>query len=329
MFNHDEWILEQQNPMISLKKWQTTIDLMARLYEAPAAYITQKTSRGLQIVIASSNSANPHKAGESFGPHCNLFCSKVVRECSQLYENHATGNSSWAGNPMMETDHFNSYLGVPIYWPDGSPFGTICVLDFAVTHYNRTFLELIWQFRDLVEADLMLNNQFVQLLELSTRDDLSRLLNRRGFFNQADKQVRLAQRLKQHIGILYLDLDHLKTINDEYGHRIGDKAIGALATAIRNVIRESDVAGRIGGDEFVIVMLADGEESLTKLTLRIRQELLQQAQGELENIELSVSVGSQLFRHPHSYSIDKMVSEVDRCMYRDKMENHRLAEKKA
>lgn len=173
----------------------------------------------------------------------------------------------------------------------------------------------------------MLNNQFVQLLELSTRDDLSKLLNRRGFFNQADKQVRLAQRLKQHIGILYLDLDHLKTINDEYGHRIGDKAIGALATAIRNVIRESDVAGRIGGDEFVIVMLADGEESLTKLTLRIRQELRQQAQGELEHIELSVSVGSQLFRHPHSFSIDKMVSEVDRCMYRDKTTNHRLAEK--
>lgn len=329
MFNHDEWILEQQNPMISLKKWQTTVDLMARLYEAPAAYITQKTSRGLQVVIASSNTSNPYRAGATFAPDINLFCCKVVQECAQFYENHATSNKQWAGNPLMEKDHFNSYLGVPIYWPDGTPFGTICVLDFAVTHYNKTFLELIWQFRDLVEADLMLNNQFMQLLELSTRDDLSRLLNRRGFFAQADKQVRLASRLKQNIGVLYLDLDNLKAINDQFGHRLGDKAIAALANAIRKVIRESDVAGRIGGDEFAIVMLADSEESLAKLTYRIRQELRNQATGELEALPLlSVSIGSRLYPHPHQSSIDKMVSEVDRCMYEDK-ENRRLVERKA
>ena len=233
MFNHDEWILEQQNPMISLKKWQTTVDLMARLYEAPAAYISQYTSRGFQIVIANSNPANPYKAGDTFSMDTNLFCRKVVQDCTQVYENHATSNSQWQRNPMMERDRFNSYLGVPIYWPDGSPFGTINVLDYAVTHYNKNYLELIWQFRDLVEADLLLNSQFMQLLELSTRDDLSRLLNRRGFFAQADKLVRLAGRLKQNVGILYLDLDGLKDINDRYGHRIGDKSIAALATAIR------------------------------------------------------------------------------------------------
>ena len=329
MFNHDEWILEQQNPMISLKKWQTTVDLMARLYEAPTAYISQYTSRGFQTVIANSNSANPYKAGTTFATDTNLFCRKVVQDCAQVYENHATSNHLWCGNPMMEKDRFNSYLGVPIYWPNGSPFGTICVLDYAVTHYNKNYLELIWQFRDLVEADLMLNSQFMQLLELSTRDDLSRLLNRRGFFAQADKLVRLAGRLKQNVGILFLDLDNLKGINDQFGHRIGDKSIAALSTAIRKVIRESDVAGRIGGDEFVIVMLADEEEALTKLTYRIRHEFKQLAEGELQPIALSVSVGSHLFRHPHLHSIDKMVSEVDQRMYMDKNTAHRVANKEA
>jgi len=329
MFNHDEWILEQQNPMISLKKWQTTVDLMARLYEAPAAYISQFTSRGFQIVIANSNPANPYKAGDSFSMDTNLFCRKVVQDCAQVYENHATSNNQWQNNPMMERDRFNSYLGVPIYWPDGSPFGTINVLDYAVTHYNKNYLELIWQFRDLVEADLLLNSQFMQLLELSTRDDLSRLLNRRGFFSQADKLVRLAGRLKQNVGILYLDLDGLKDINDRHGHRIGDKSIAALATAIRKVIRESDVAGRIGGDEFVIVMLADEEEALIKLTYRIRHELAQQARDELEPIAPSVSIGSQLFRHPQLYSIDKMVSMVDQRMYEDKNAERHTLEKKA
>lgn len=323
MFNHDEWILEQQNPMISLKKWQTTIDLMARLYEAPAAYVNQSTSRGMQVIVASSNAANPYCAGTHFPHDQNLFCSKVIQDCSLFYENHATNNSRWANNPQVQQDQFNSYLGVPIYWSNGAPFGTICVLDFAVTHYNKNFLELIWQFRDLVEADLMLNSQFLQLLELSTRDDLSRLLNRRGFFSQADKQVRLATRLKQNIGVLYLDLDNLKQINDHHGHRLGDQAIAALATAIRNVIRESDVAGRIGGDEFVIVVMADSHDALTRLAQRVREELKNQATGELAPLELSVSIGCQLFTHPHLPSIDKMVSEVDSCMYDDK--NHRLS----
>lgn len=328
MFNHDEWILEQQNPMISLKKWQTTVDLMARLYQAPAAYVAQTTSRGTQLVVASSNGSNPCKGGEIYSPDTHLFCNKVMQLNDQYYENHATHKAEWADNPLIAQHHFNSYLGVPIYWPDGTPFGAISVMDFAVTHYNKNFLELIWQFRDLVEADLMLNKQFLQLLELSTRDDLSRLLNRRGFFSQADKLTRLAGRLKQHVGVLYLDLDNLKLINDQYGHRIGDKSISALATAIRHVIRDSDVAGRIGGDEFVILMLADNSESLTKLTNRIRAELKNQVIDELGNMPLSVSIGSRLFRHPHQYSIDRMVSEVDRCMYEDK-ESHRLAGKKA
>jgi len=329
MFNHDEWILEQQNPMISLKKWQTTVDLMARLYAAPVAYISQYTSRGFQTVIANSNPSNPYQAGHTFTPDTNLFCRRVVQDCAQVYENHATSNVVWKGNPIVEQDRFNSYLGVPIYWPDGSPFGTINVLDFAVTHYNKNYLELIWQFRDLVEADLMLNNQFMQLLELSTRDDLTRLLNRRGFFSQSDKLVRLAGRLKQNIGVLFLDLDKLKQINDQFGHRLGDKAIAALGNAIRKVIRESDVAGRIGGDEFVIVMLAEEEESLTKLTYRIRHEFKQLAQGELVSVPLGVSVGSLLFRHPHLFSIDKMVSEVDRRMYMDKHNDNRVMEHKA
>ena len=66
MFNRDEWILEQQNPMISLKKWQTTVDLVAKLYEAPAVYIIQSTSKGYQVVIGNQNANNPYRSGELF-----------------------------------------------------------------------------------------------------------------------------------------------------------------------------------------------------------------------------------------------------------------------
>lgn len=318
MFNRDEWILEQQNPMISLKKWQTTVDLVAKLYESPGVVIVQATSNGFQVVISSSGTTNPCKAGDTYGMDTHLFCTDVIQLAGPLYVNHATSMPEWQDSPLVTEKRVNSFLGVPIYWPDGSTFGIIGVLDFAVTHYNRTYQELLWQFRDLVEGDLLLNSQFLQLLELSTKDELSRLLNRRGFFIQAEKHVRLAQRLGQNVGILYLDLDKLKLINDQHGHRLGDKAITALASAIHNVLRDSDVAGRIGGDEFVVVMMTPDEEALPKTAARIRAELRNLCNGELGGIQLSVSIGAQLFDVKDLTSIDRMVSLVDERMYEDK-----------
>lgn len=322
MFNRDEWILEQQNPMISLKKWQTTVDLVAKLYESPAVFIIQATSQGYQVVISNSSNTNPYPSGHTFAKNDHLFSSQVIQCAGPLYVNHATSMPEWQQNPLVKTNRFNSFLGVPIYWPDGSCFGTICVLDYAVTHYNRTYQELLWQFRDLVEGDLLLNNQFLQLLELSTKDELTRLLNRRGFFIQAEKHVRLAQRLGQSVGVMFLDLDNLKSINDQYGHRIGDKVISALSAAIHNVLRDSDVAGRIGGDEFVVVMMTADAQALPKTAARIRAELKNQCTGELEKLTPSVSIGMRLFPVNEQSGIDRMVSLVDERMYEDKLQNH-------
>lgn len=322
MFNRDEWILEQQNPMISLKKWQTTVDLVAKLYEAPAVYIIQSTSKGYQVVIGNQNANNPYRSGELFAKDMKMFSAQVIKNAGPLYVNHATNMPEWQDNPLVKSHRVNSFLGVPIYWPDGSCFGTICVLDYAVTHYNRTFQELLWQFRDLVEGDLLLNSQFLQLLELSTKDELTRLLNRRGFFIQAEKHVRLAQRLGQSVGVMYLDLDNLKQINDQQGHRLGDKAISALAAAIHNVLRDSDVAGRIGGDEFVVVMMTADAQALPKMGARIRAELKNLCVGELQDMELSVSIGTRLFPVNELTGIDRMVSMVDERMYEDKNHNH-------
>ncbi|MAR90516.1 MAG: sensor domain-containing diguanylate cyclase [Pseudomonadota bacterium] len=321
MFNRDEWILEQQNPMISIKKWQTTVDLIANLYESPIVHILQCTGRGYQVVVGSNTPTNPFRAGHHFPPDSRLFSARVISRGAPLYVNHAASMAEWRENPVVREHRINSFLAVPIYWPDGVSFGTICVLDFAVTHYSRTYQDLLLQFRDLVEGDLLLNNQFLQLLELSTRDELTRLFNRRGFFAEADKHVRLAQRLQQSVGIMYLDLDHLKQLNDDYGHRLGDKAIAALGTAIRNVMRDSDVAGRIGGDEFVVVLMTPDEQSLPKMAARVRAELKQLCQGELADLTLSVSIGYRLFPVTEISVIDRMVSLVDERMYEDK-NNH-------
>lgn len=310
MTNQDEWILDQQIPMISLKKWQSTINLIAKLYESPAAYVLQHTSNGFQIVI-SSNARSLFSAGQWFSHQEDLFSKKVVETCGQLYVNNARHRHEWRDNPLIIERGINSYLGIPVYWSDGTTFGVICVVDYASTHYSKLYLELLWQFRDIIEADLMLNNQFLQLLELSNRDDLSRLSNRHGFFAQADKHVQLAQRLNQSIGLLYLNIENLKQINQEHGHRIGDKAIRALASCIKAILRNSDIAGRIGGNEFVILLVAQKENALLTLSRRIQQELTQFQTDELASIPMTINIYSGFYPAKAITRIDRMITDVE------------------
>ena len=308
MNNRDEWILSYQNPMISRKKWQTTIDFIAKLYEAPVACLVQATSQGIQVVIRSQNRETPLTAGEKFPRGEDNFFEHTIHANQSFYVNQATHNKEWSQTDLVRDDGINSFLGIPLFWPDGSIFGALCIMDFAITHYSEMFLGLTEQFRDMIEADLLLNSQFVQLLDLSTRDDLSHLLNRQGFFLQAEKHIHLAQRLDQSVGMLAIDLNNLRGINENHGHRIGDKAIAALGATLFRVLRESDVAGRIDGDEFIVVALAQNLEGMTALSHRIHGELKNQITGDLINVPISVSIGMLIFNSTKITQIDEMVS---------------------
>ena len=96
-----------------------------------------------------------------------------------------------------------------------------------------------------------------RLLELSLRDHLTGLLNRRGFLVMLPEHRKLAKRSGTQVIVLYADLDGLKGINDREGHGRGDEAIRAVAVALRQTFRESDLVARLGGDEFCVVAQAD------------------------------------------------------------------------
>lgn len=323
MINRDEWILNHQNPMISRKKWQTTLDFIARLYEAPAACLLQATSAGIQVVIRSQNNSKPLSEGDRFNRGEKSFLEQTLTSQQLLYVNQATHDPVWKETDLVRDNSINSFLGIPINWPDGSAFGLLCIFDFAITHYSKMFLGLTSQFRDMIEPDLLLNNQFIQLLDLSTKDDLSQLLNRQGFFLQAEKHVHLAQRLDKSVGIMSLDLDDLRQVNETHGHHMGDKAISALGKAIGNVLRESDVAGRFDGDEFMIVALDQEANGLHALSERIRKEFQRLTSEEMAQIPLSISIASQSFSGDQIARVDMMVSATSAHRRENKFQDQR------
>jgi len=272
MVLHEEWLTPENQELVPLSRWQNTVNLMADLFRAPAAFIVQHGPDGFRVTIASEQEANPYPSGGIIPPDTNIFCRKIVETRKPLYVNHATADPEWETNPEVSQDGFNSYLGLPIFWPDGMPFGTICVMDFSVTHYDDTYIQLIKQFRDLVQTDLLLVQQFEQIREMALNDELTHLFNRRGFITVAEQRIQLARRNNNCLSLVFLDVDGLKVLNDNLGHEAGDVALKALARCMKSNVRGSDICARLGGDEFIILAETDQTDALKNICQRIEND---------------------------------------------------------
>ncbi len=321
MLNKNDWLLTAPQNLISLDKWQKTVNLLAKIFNAPASFVVQCTTKGFQVTIASQQPENPYPAGTIIEPDVNIFCSRIVQTRQELYVQDAPLEACWDTNPEVINDGFSSYLGVPIFWPDGSTFGTFCVLDFKKTAYNNTYLDLIRQLKDILESDLRLSDVYEEIRQMAITDTLTNLNNRRGFMTLAEQRVTLTKRLNNKLGLLYMDIDRFKTVNDSYGHAVGDKTIKVVAQSMRHSLRSSDVLGRIGGDEFVAIVMLDEENSID--IIKRRFELAKIDFTQQANIPaFEVSCGFSLIQAQHN-NIEDVLHAADIDMYNQKQRfNH-------
>lgn len=310
------WLLDQPLELVPFSKWQKTVDLMTTLFQAPAGFIVQHTHQGYQTTIASQQDENPYGPGVVIEPDENIFCRKIVQTGQELYVQKATEEHEWQTNPEVANDGFNSYLGVPIHWPNGQPFGTICVMDFKVTNYDDSYMELIRQFRDIVQADLLLLDHFDQFRELAMTDELTRLYNRRGFETVAEQRIQLAKRNDARLSLVYMDMNGLKSINDQLGHHLGDKALTYVADSLRQHFRSSDVLARIGGDEFLLLAETDNLNALNDSCDKVDQALKQYF-SEHPTITTGVSFGVLQIDDIH-LPLAHWINQADEKMYQHK-----------
>lgn len=157
-----------------------------------------------------------------------------------------------------------------------------------------------------------------RLESLSFEDELTHLYNRRGFLMFASQHLKLAQRSGQSLVLVSVDLDGLKCINDHFGHANGDRAIIELANALRASFRDSDVIGRMGGDEFVVMALESDQKgaelALERLAMRIAGR---NAHGDLP-WTLSASIGWMRIDSAQGFTLTEMLARADERMYAHK-----------
>lgn len=312
MLDPDKWLLDNRDALVSIEKWQQTVNLLAEFFSAPAAFLVQYSERGYQITIASEQSSNPYDAGSIIVPDANIFCRKIIESNNPLYVKHAQADSIWDTNSEVYEDGFTSYLGVPVRWPNGRIFGTFCVMDYRQTDYQDIYLRLIHQLKDIIEADLELVEAYSNMKELAITDELTQLYNRRGCNVVCSQRMMLAKRMSIKLGIIYLDVDNFKSINDQFGHSVGDAVLVTLATCLRNCVRESDVLCRIGGDEFVALIAVNEQDSdFSNLRHRINSSF---SKG-LKLAKLPAVTVSMGFSPVTSHSVTDLLDTADKLMY--------------
>lgn len=176
-------------------------------------------------------------------------------------------------------------------------------------------LYFISQVQDITERKFLMDK-----LSLQARlDYLTNLSNRRHFMEQADAELQRSRRYKTPLALLMIDIDHFKSINDNYRHKVGDLVLQKLSTMLVDSLRQVDVLGRIGGEEFAILLpeskLENAVEVAERLRVQVANTKLALENGEI--IRFTVSIGVALLDKP-DIDLDALFSSADEALYQAK-----------
>ena len=169
-------------------------------------------------------------------------------------------------------------------------------------------------------TQLILNNSSLSVQ--SKTDELTKVLNRRGFIELGQKSIDLALEMKNTGIIFFIDMDGLKAINDTYGHKMGDEAIKAQALVLKKALRMNDVVGRIGGDEFVAVAIGMTSDSLPKIRKKIEKQSASISAEKNFPFTLSCSIGAIPFTSDKK-NLSELLLGADALLYEEKRQKHK------
>ena len=145
-----------------IAKWQRVVDILARIVEVPAGLIMKAVPPKHHVFVTSASEGNPYTTETDFVLNTGLYCDTVMAERSLLIVPNALEDPAWNCNPDLEHGMV-FYMGFPLTWPDGSLFGTICVLDRKNNEPAVRYTDLLSEFKEVVNGDLKL------LVELAER----------------------------------------------------------------------------------------------------------------------------------------------------------------
>ena len=177
--------------------------------------------------------------------------------------------------------------GAPIIDVQGKTRGALATFD-DVTKIEAQNTQLQKMLNALKKSRDEVHRQNQALQVLATQDPLTRCLNRRAFYERFEMEYNRAQRYGKDLCCIMIDIDHFKSINDKYGHPVGDKVLQKVSMTLQDGLRDSDVLCRYGGEEFCIILPECGIAGAHQTAERIRSAV---ADGIHSGVHVTVSLG--------------------------------------
>ncbi len=196
----------------------------------------------------------------------------------------------------------------------------------ALTHLTRNesapaihtrYVEFEHATQDINRIAQQLNDQREQLARLSLTDPLTGLPNRRAFENRFSQAIGLAER-NHPVGLVLIDIDHFKGVNDRFGHGVGDQVLLALAQSLKALTRRADIAARLGGDEFAVLLTDLGEHGVNTWYQRLADHFTSELNAYGLDFQTGLSAGHTWLGAVSDDSIDRALVRADHALYQAK-----------
>ena len=258
-------------------------------------------------------------------------CNKVVMEKSPFVVadlSKEARSSLYRG--LVDRLDLHFYAGVPLLSQDGHAVGAFCIMDHKPRRFSRRDLESLADFAALVEDQMTLfrtnrtqRELISQLERLRVRafiDPLTNVWNRGAIFDLLGRELERARRTGNLLSICLLDLDHFKSVNDEFGHQSGDKVLTEFCRRLRDNVRSYDSIGRYGGEEFLVVFPETDASKALSQAERMRRSISEQDFQLSDGTEKTITVSIGVATFNGEEDIKALIERADKALYRAKNE---------
>jgi diguanylate cyclase (GGDEF)-like protein len=223
---------------------------------------------------------------------------------------------------IVQQIELKTFLGVPLLYK-GMVLGSLCFHQSSQERYfQRHELEFIRQVADEATVAIIHAQMYSHIQQQAKTDSLTGLYNKASFFESLNQEVERCKRTHTDVSVMMIDMDYLKKANDSFGHIIGDEMIKLLGSKLKQVLRQVDLIGRFGGDEFGVILPDTSLDGAKQLAHRLSEEINKTKHPICGNLSASIGVSGTPFIKADD---EVLIEEADKALYLAKKKGKGMA----
>lgn len=246
-------------------------------------------------------------------PRADSFCTHTIRQSGPMIVADARLDPRFAQLPMVVGEPYvRYYIGVPLRTKDGHNIGALCAMDTETRELTEEQVRILQDLARLVVDEF-------ELRVIAATDSLTGAMSRAAFLEAANRDLLRHRRNPSELSCMVLDIDHFKSINDRYGHAVGDLVLQNVVAVLKGALRGADYIGRIGGEEFAI-MLPDCKVAAALQAAERLRVTMQDTPVRVDQLEIRVTASIGIASAMRSeQSVANLLQRADEALYAAKL----------